>query len=84
MATKIRAGLYETSYRVDSSTLAVYTIEKDPEGFEQSGWWVRCEVGNDTDWWDQPFLTKREAVEAIKEVAGNYEYKRGLGWCYVG
>lgn len=88
MSSRIRSGLYQQAWVVDLHTLVLFDIERnegDYPGRRIGRWLVKAEIGDDVELWDNDFPTKRAAEAAIREsmAAGHYEYRPGLGWCYV-
>lgn len=91
-ARKIRAGLYQDQYKIDEYHQVSYLIERNTQGnwdIPLSHWIIRSIVSrmgkilmDDLDTESYPRL--RDATRATSEMAGNWSYHPGLGWCYDG
>lgn len=86
MKNKVRVGLYCYKYEITPDVSVEYCIEFSPEsldGFENK-WAVISIIGDNENWFECPFDTKRDALAAIKEVQenGHYKYIEHFGWCY--
>ncbi len=92
MATKIRAGLYETCYVINTDTTITYTIESaSTTEIDCYGKWIVSEEissvshpSYDIERWNSEFSTKRQALTAIRDYHkyGYYKWINTYGWCY--
>lgn len=85
--SKVRAGLYRYTYDITERVQVQYLVEYNPEGLNgfKNKWAIAESVGREDEiWFENPFSTKQEALDAIKYVQenGEYRYLNDLGWCY--
>lgn len=85
---KTRAGLYYYKFCIAPNVEIKYCVQFSPEGIRdfENKWAVSFLITGqkEAEWFDKPFYTKRDAINAICEVQenGHYEYAELYGWCY--